>query len=790
LNKKTLKVLEYNKIIDRLAEKAESQLGKDEISDIKPLDNKNAIEGLLMETEEALTLIIKKGNPPLYGIHNIKNQVKRAEIGGSLTPENLLKICDMLRVSRNLKRFIKEAEEDGSYPIIKAIIDSLRVYRHIEEKIDNAIVDGNEISDNASPNLRSIRRTITNTNESVRKKLDSIVNSSRYKKYLQDNIVTMREGRYVIPVKQESRGSVSGLVHDISASGATVFIEPMSVVDLNNELRELEIKERKEIERILEELSNMVATESRGIIENQGYLKDLDIIFAKGKLALEMEGTKPILNDKGYINIKKARHPILDPKEVVAIDAYIGDEFTSLIITGPNTGGKTVSLKTIGLLTLMAQSGLHIPAAFDSEIAVFDHVFADIGDEQSIEQSLSTFSSHMTNIVDILNNVESNSLLLFDELGAGTDPTEGAALAMSILDHLLQLDVRTIATTHYSQLKLYALTTENVNNASVEFDVETLKPTYRLLIGVPGKSNAFDISKRLGIQDYIIKYAKELISKENIEFEDVLQAIEEDRKEIEKDKEESKRLRYQIEKLEKDLAFEKDKTDEIREEIIRNAKIEARDIIREAKKDSDILVSELRGISSEVGKERNRRIQESQELIKTKLSDVENSIAQDVLDKKSSEPPQNLKIGENVKVLSLGQNGQIMSLPNEDGDVDVQVGIMKVNVHIDNLKRIDIDKREDKNTGTKTIISFKSKDIKNEIDLRGQTIEEAIYNLDKYLDDSYIAGLNEVYIIHGKGSGALRQGLREYLNNHRSIKKTRLGKYGEGGTGVTVVQLK
>ena len=790
MNKKTLKVLEYNKIIDRLAEKAESQLGKDEISDIKPLDNKNAIEGLLMETEEALTLIIKKGNPPLYGIHNIKNQVKRAEIGGSLTPENLLKICDMLRVSRNLKRFIKEAEEDGSYPIIKAIIDSLRVYRHIEEKIDNAIVDGNEISDNASPNLRSIRRTITNTNESVRKKLDSIVNSSRYKKYLQDNIVTMREGRYVIPVKQESRGSVSGLVHDISASGATVFIEPMSVVDLNNELRELEIKERKEIERILEELSNMVATESRGIIENQGYLKDLDIIFAKGKLALEMEGTKPILNDKGYINIKKARHPILDPKEVVAIDAYIGDEFTSLIITGPNTGGKTVSLKTIGLLTLMAQSGLHIPAAFDSEIAVFDHVFADIGDEQSIEQSLSTFSSHMTNIVDILNNVESNSLLLFDELGAGTDPTEGAALAMSILDHLLQLDVRTIATTHYSQLKLYALTTENVNNASVEFDVETLKPTYRLLIGVPGKSNAFDISKRLGIQDYIIKYAKELISKENIEFEDVLQAIEEDRKEIEKDKEESKRLRYQIEKLEKDLAFEKDKTDEIREEIIRNAKIEARDIIREAKKDSDILVSELRSISSEVGKERNRRIQESQELIKTKLSDVENSIAQDVLDKKSSEPPQNLKIGENVKVLSLGQNGQIMSLPNEDGDVDVQVGIMKVNVHIDNLKRIDIDKREDKNTGTKTIISFKSKDIKNEIDLRGQTIEEAIYNLDKYLDDSYIAGLNEVYIIHGKGSGALRQGLREYLNNHRSIKKTRLGKYGEGGTGVTVVQLK
>ena len=792
MNEKTLRALEYNKIIEMLLEKAESKLGKDIIKEIKPVTNKEEVEYLQRETEEALSLLMKRGNPPLYGVSDIRYEIKRVEIGGILNPGGLLKVSDILRVSRGLKNYIKETKEDkiSSHKIIEDLVENLRVFKNIEDEINNAIINENEISDNASPTLRSIRRQMISKNDAIKDKLNSIISSQNYKKYLQDSIVTVRDGRYVIPVKQENRSHVSGLIHDTSSSGATLFIEPMAVVELNNELRELEIKEREEIERILAELSSMVAAESESIGNNQNILQQLDFIFAKGKLALDMNATKPILNEKGYINIKKGRHPLLKDEKVVPTDVYIGKEFNSLIITGPNTGGKTVTLKTVGLLTLMAQSGIHIPADFNSEIAIFNQVFADIGDEQSIEQSLSTFSSHMTNIVDILSKVEYNSLILFDELGAGTDPTEGAALAMSILDYLLKLNVRTIATTHYSQLKVYALTTQGVKNASVEFDVETLSPTYKLLIGIPGKSNAFEISKRLGLGDNVIDYARNLISKENIEFEDVLQAMEKDRRVIEENRFESEKLKEEVEKLQKNLAYEKEKTKDMREKILQKAKEESRIILKQAKEEADDIVGELRNISMEIEKEKSKKIQESQDRLKNKLNDIEKSLSQNVLNVKAKEPPKNLKIGETVEVLTLNQVGHILSLPDDSGNLSVQVGIMKVNVHVSTIIRSNNQENKIVQKKTKNMISNKTKSIKNEIDLRGRTLDEALLDIDKYLDDAYIAGLNEVYIIHGKGTGVLRSGIKDYLKGHKHVRSNRTGKYGEGGDGVTVVELK
>ncbi|WFA09875.1 endonuclease MutS2 [Tissierella sp. Yu-01] len=792
MNEKSFKVLEFYKIKELLVNKAESQLGKELAGEIEPLTDINEIEILQQETDEALTLLIKRGTPPLYGINSISIEIKRVEIGGALSPAGLLKISDSLRVSRGLKSYIKETKEDklSNYPIVEGLIEGLSVFKNIEDEINNAIINEQEISDNASSTLRNIRRQIVSKNDAIKDKLNSIISSQNNKKFLQDSLVTMREGRYVIPVKQENRSSVPGLIHDMSASGATVFIEPMAVVELNNQLRELEVKEREEIERILVELSNLVALESSKIANNENILRKLDFIFAKGKLALELNATRPKLNDKGYINIKKGRHPLLNTKKVVPTNVYIGKDFNSLIITGPNTGGKTVTLKTVGLFTLMAQSGLHIPADYNSDIAVFNQIFADIGDEQSIEQSLSTFSSHMTNIVDILNKVEYNSLVLFDELGAGTDPTEGAALAMSILDHLLKMDVRTIATTHYSQLKIYALTTEKVRNASVEFDVETLSPTYRLLIGVPGKSNAFEISKRLGLQSYIIDYARDLISKENIEFEDVLQAIEHDRRIIEEDKAETSRLKLEIESLKQTLSSEKEKTKDMREKILQKAREEARVLLKEAKEEADLIVGELRNISSDIEKDRNKRIQEAQGMLKDKLNEVEKSLSKNILNVKSKKPPKNLKVGETVEVLTLNQVGTVLSSPDEKGNLEVQIGIMKVNVHISTLRRTQNEDNEKSTFKAKKIVSNKSKMIKNEIDLRGKTIEEGILDIDKYLDDSYIAGLKEVFIIHGKGTGALRDGVKNYLRGHKHVKSYRSGKYGEGGDGVTVVEIK
>ena len=792
LNERTQRVLEYFKVIDLLEDRAESTLGKELVRELHPICNLDDIEYMQKETDEALSLLIKRGSAPLYGIHDIASEIKRAEIGAILSPKSLLKISDSLRVSRGLKNYLKETKDDkcSNYPIIGELIGSLRVFRDVEESINNAIPNEEEISDNASPALRSIRRQILSKNDAIRDKLNSIINSSNYKKYLQDSIVTIREGRFVVPVKQENRINFPGLVHDQSSSGATLFVEPMAVVELNNQLKELEIKEQKEIERILAELSGLVAEQSESIRENQKTLQKLDFIFAKAKLALDMKATKPILNGDGYINIKKARHPLLKVENVVPIDIYLGNDFNTLIITGPNTGGKTVTLKTVGLLTLMAQSGLHIPSDYNSQIAVFDNIFADIGDEQSIEQSLSTFSAHMTNIVEILKNIDENSLVLFDELGAGTDPTEGAALGMAILDYLHGMNVRVLATTHYSELKVYALTKKGVKNASVEFNVETLSPTYRLLIGVPGKSNAFEISKRLGLNDFIIEHAKGLVSKENIEFEDVLQAIEKDRQITEENKFEAEKLKEELSTLKEEISHEKEKTEKMRDEIIRKAKEESRKIIKGAKEESENIVGDLRQLSIEIEKEQNKRIQEAQDKLKNKLDDVEKDLSENLLKVKSNKPPKNLLIGETVEILSLNQFGTVLNLPDENGNVNVQVGIMKVNVPLSTLKRTKDGKKAEVQVKAKNIIKSKSKTIKNEIDLRGETLDEALLDLDKYLDDAYIAGLKEVYIIHGKGTGVLREGIGSLLKGHKHISSFRLGLYGEGGNGVTVAELK
>lgn len=792
MNDKTLRVLEYKKIIDMLSKKTESSLGSIIAEKLRPSKKLEEVSYIQEETDEAVTLIIKRGSPPLGGIHDILGELKRAEIGSTLMPGPLLRVADTLRSARRLKGFMKESKEDkdSRYKIIEELIFSLNSYKDIEDAIFNAIISEEEISDNASPALKNIRRQIRVKNESIRNKLNSIINSSSNRKYLQDALVTIREDRFVVPVKQEYKGNFPGLVHDQSSSGATLFIEPMAVVEMNNELKELKLQEREEIERILAELTAMIGNVSEQIRSNQNTLAHLDFVFAKAKLSLDMRATKPILNAEGYTNIKKARHPLLKSNEVVPINIYLGKDFNTLVITGPNTGGKTVTLKTVGLLTLMAQSGLQIPADFNSHVGVFEDVFADIGDEQSIEQSLSTFSSHMTNIVDILTSLTDNSLVLFDELGAGTDPVEGAALAMAILTYLHGRNIRTVATTHYSELKVYALTTPGVENASVEFNVETLSPTYKLLIGVPGKSNAFEISKRLGLQDFIIDSAKALISKENIEFEDVLATIERDRRISHQDREEAQRLKLEVEKLKEELENKKLKVEKMKDDIIRQAKKEAKEILKGAKDESEEIIKNLQNISNEIEKEKNKKIQEEKDRLRQKLSDVEGQLSEGLVVKTNKKPPKDLKVGETVNVLTFNQNGTVMTKPDNDGNVMVQLGIMKVNVHISSLQRVRGAEQADTIAKSKTIMKNKSMNISNEIDLRGSNLEEALLDTDKYLDDAYIAGLKQIHIIHGKGTGVLREGINQLLKRHKHVKAHRLGNYGEGGNGVTVVELK
>ncbi len=790
MNEKALNILEYNLIIDRLVDFSRSQLGKKIARELKPMNDLNSIEKSLEETEEATSLIFAFGYPSIYEIKDFILPLKHVEKGGILSIRELLDASSLLRSVHEVKKYFSETEENKiKYPFIYEIISNLTENNIVESEISNAIISETEISDNASRELKRIRREISNKTNSIRDKLNSILKSGSSQNLLQDSFVTIRDGRYVIPVKTANRNIIKGIVHDQSSSGATSFIEPMAVVEINNDIRILEGKEEEEIKRILKELSLSLLEFKDEIILNQKNLAYLDFIFAKGNLAVELNCTKPTINNKGIVNLKKARHPMLNKNTVVPIDIYIGEDYNTLVITGPNTGGKTVTLKTVGLLTLMTQSGLLIPCNSNSEIAIFNEIFVDIGDEQSIEQSLSTFSSHMTNIVDILNNLEYNSLVLFDELGAGTDPTEGAALAIAILEKLLKKEIRTIATTHYSQLKLFALNTQGVKNGSVEFDVNTLSPTYRLRIGIPGKSNAFEISRRLGLGESIIDEAKDLISEENKDFEDVLSQIERDRKNIEDSKLKQELIETELKVLKDNLNKEIQKAKDLKEKLIEEAKEEAYNIVLEAKESSNELIKKLKFLEKNSKDNTAQEVSKIEKNLNEKLKD--NKIKKSILEEIKTKNIKDIEVGDEVEVLGMGEVGEVISNPNKKGDVQVQIGIMKINANIKNLKFVESKEVKKANTNIKNIIKNKTNtNINRELDLRGYNIEEAIYVIDKFLDDAYIVGLKEVFLIHGKGTGALRQGVQNYLKRNKHVKSFRIGSYSEGGTGVTAVEIK
>ena len=789
---KNLIILEYNKIIKILSEFAISSMGKRKILSIRPMTDIVKIEKNLDETTEAVNIILAKGRLPIDGLHDISPYIKKARIGLILTPAELLKIGQLLKISQDIKMYLKEERQQNSpYQIISEKVKLLHQLPGLTKEIFNAIISEVEISDNASPELSKIRKQILRKNGAIRDKLNKMVNSTYYQKYLQEPIVTIREGRFVIPVKQEYRNNIPGLVHDQSTSKATLFIEPMTIVDMNNDLKTLKNDERIEIERILGEFTNIIGNNYNNINNNLDILTYLDIVFARGYYSLDINGRKPSLNKKGIVILKKARHPLIPKDVVVPSDIYLGKDFNSLLITGPNTGGKTITLKTIGLLCLMAQSGFHIPAGDGSEIGIFNKVFADIGDEQSIEQSLSTFSSHMINIVDILKEVDENSLVLFDELGAGTDPTEGVALAIAILDYLHKRKIRTVATTHYRELKEYALSTDGIENASVEFDVETLRPTYVLLIGIPGKSNAFEISKRLGLGKDIINSAKNYISHESIQFEDVLLDIENKRKIIEKDEIEARNNKIEVEKLKRELEKEKNELEKRKDHIILKSQEEALQIIKDAKYQSDIIIKELKDLKCNTELKQNKDIGEKRILLKEYEEALEEKLNKPLTPNNSHITPKILKPGDKVYITSLNQKGYVLSLANDKNEVEIQAGIMKVSVHINNIKEIQ-DNDIYKNESKKYIrgVENKSLNISPELDLRGLMVEDAILSLDKYLDDAYIANLRTLTIIHGKGAGILRSNIHEFLKGHSHVKEYRIGRFNEGGDGVTIVTMR
>lgn len=786
--KRASKTLEFDKVLVELKKLASASITSEYIDQVEISTQYEVVKNRLNETNEALKLIIAKGEPQLFGIVDIRSIIKRTEIGGALTAGGLLQVSDFLRVSRGLKTYLKKdsynSDEEVKLEYIDKLIEDLYTDKILEDEINSKIISEEEIADDASRELLRIRRGIVAKKDSIKNKLNGILSS--HADFLQDAIVTLRDGRYVVPVKIENKSRVKGLVHDISGSGQTAYIEPMAVVEANNDLKGLYIKENLEIEKILKELSELVGETSEEIKSNQEKLIELDFIFAKARLGLNYRANMPKLNREGRINLIKAYHPFLDRKTAVPIDINLGIDFTSLIVTGPNTGGKTVSIKTVGLLTLMTQFGLLIPADEASEIAVFEKVFADIGDEQSIEQSLSTFSSHMVNIVYILKNVTSNSLVLFDELGAGTDPTEGAALARSIMDFMLERKIRCISTSHYNQLKIYALTTDGVANASMEFDVDSLSPTYRLLIGVPGKSNAFEISRRLGLPDEIIGEAKKLLSSENIEFEDVLQSIDEDRTKIREYREELEKEKIDLEKENKRLQSKIKKLEDQKEKILEKSREEAKRLLLNTKENVDIILSEINEARDKISSENSKKIQEAQDLLRESIKNARDKSELEIT--KAANPIREIKVGDKVRT-SLGNLATVLELPDKKGNVLVQSGIMKMNMPKDSLTRIDVQEDTTKNN-TRNILKNKATNVKSEIDIRGKNFEDAKDIVDKYLDDAYLSGLKSVRIIHGKGTGVLRQKLREHFRNVKLIKSYKDAEYNEGGDGVTVVTLK
>ena len=784
MQERNLRVLEFTKIRERLSEMAVSAMGKARIGGLVPSSRIEEVRAWQQETEEAGNVISYIGGNPIPEFSDIGHHLKMATVGGTLSQKALLQVGETLRAARSARSSLVTDREDT--PRITALARQLFTNRPLEEEIFNAILSEDEISDHASPELASIRRHIRQCNDRVRDKLNAIIHNPNMQKYLQDALITVRNGRYVIPVKSENRQNVPGLIHDQSASGATLFIEPMGVVEINNDLKQYLAKEKQEIERILAELTAKLAPDAQDMAHNLIVLSELDMIFAKAMLGKAMRATEPKLNDQGRINLMGARHPLIDPDKVVPSNLWMGQDFTTLVVTGPNTGGKTVTLKTVGLLTLMAQAGLQIPANYGSEISVFDEVYADIGDEQSIEQSLSTFSSHMTNIVYILKNVTPRSLALFDELGAGTDPTEGAALAMSILERLRKMGVTTLATTHYSELKAYALSQTGVENASVEFDVDTLRPTYRLSIGVPGKSNAFEISRKLGLPDEIIEDANRRLTNEHIRFEDVIanaeyhrQIAERERQLAEQAHRETQKIRDEAERLQKEL-------EQQRSVMLKKAKEDAKKVLLKAQRESEQIISELKRSRSRDGAQlKEHELNEMRRKLQGSLDEMGEALSTPVT---RVAPPKDLKPGETVELIHLGTKGTVITPPNDKGEATVQAGIMKMKVHVSQLRRMEETSKEKKKTGNKIQISARPASM--EVDVRGMNLEEAIGEVDMFIDNAVLAGLKTVSIIHGKGAGILRSGIQQHLKRYPAVQEFRLGRFGEGEDGVTIVTLK
>ena len=789
MNEKTFRVLEYDKIKEMLAEEASSRMTKVRIGELAPSFELFRIREMQAETTEAVSVIVHKGALPLGAFYDIAGMVNVAAKGGVLTMKQLLEVLYNLQTARHASVFL--AGDLPDLPLLKGLAAVISIHKSIEDEIDRSILSEDEMADSASPELKSIRRKMALQNEAVRSKMNSILASADNKNLLQDSIITMRQGRYVIPVKQEHKAKVPGIVHDQSATGATFFIEPQAIVDMNNELRELELAEKKEMQRILAALSALVGDAADGIKNNQTILAQLDFAFAKGRLSVKMKGEEPALNQTGVLLLKEARHPLLDPKKAVPITVDIGEEYDTLIVTGPNTGGKTVTLKTVGLMALMAQSGLHLPASGGSRLPVFRQIFADIGDEQSIEQSLSTFSSHMANIVQIVKEADADTLVLLDELGAGTDPTEGAALAISILNDLYGKGATTLATTHYTELKKYALATYGVQNASMEFNVETLSPTYRLTIGIPGKSNAFEISRKLGLPEALVEYAKGLLERGDIVFEDVIASIEADRRFAEQERDEAMAVKREILRRQEELETEKQKFTEQKEKLLAKAKEEAREAILEAREFADEVRKELRELEKDPsGADRDRKQEQIRQRLREKSEKYREKLQTPV--NVSPVKPAELTIGDSVRILSLDQKGEVISLPDEKGEMNVQVGLMKINVNIRDVNKVSgkKNKTKDRNAGFGSLYQNKVKTVVPTINVVGQVLDDAVMNVDKYLDDAYISGLKEVTVIHGRGSGILREGLGRMFKEHRHVSRFRKGAYNEGGDGVTIVTLK
>ena len=793
MNTKVLTTLEYTKIIDLLTEKADSEPGKKLCRDLVPSTDLSAIRTAQRETKDALARLFRIGSTSFGSNRDLGFSIRSLEIGSSLSMSELLKLASFLDNVSRIKTYGKKEREDLPNDSLDAYFEGLTPMTQLANEINRCILSEEEMADDASPRLKSIRRSKLSTNEKIHSQLTSMVNGA-YRTFLQDAVITMRDNRYCIPVKAEYKSQVSGMVHDQSSTGSTFFIEPAAVVNLNNQLKELDLQEQEEIEVILSDLSSQAAVHTSELAADQKIMTTLDFIFAKAKLAMEQNATEPIFNTEHYIQIRKGRHPLLDKKKAVPIDVRLGKDFDLLVITGPNTGGKTVSLKTVGLFTLMGQAGLHIPALDRSELSIFSEVYADIGDEQSIEQSLSTFSSHMTRVVHILQHADADSLCLFDELGAGTDPTEGAALAIAILNYLHDRGIRTMATTHYSELKIYALSTNFVENACCEFDVETLRPTYRLLIGIPGKSNAFAISSKLGLSDEIINAAKEQISKEDESFEDVIADLEQSRVTIEKEQQEIAEYKERIRTLQEQLQKKNEKIDQAKDKILRDANEKARAILQEAKDVADETIRDFNkvGASADI-----KELEKKRQKVRDKINEKNGKLALGNNQKKPANQktvdPKKLKKGDSVKIISMNLKGIVNTLPDARGNLFVQCGIMRMQTNINDLvpvKEETITAPALQRTNTGKLKMSKSFSVSSEINLLGCTVDEAIAKLDKYLDDAYLAHLPSVRVVHGKGTGALRSAVQSHLKRLKYVKEYRLGEYGEGDAGVTIVTFK